>query len=89
LTAVWVREVVAPPISSGMVRLSRSISRALCAIFSSEGVIRPENPMMSRVRPLRLENLFPRHHHAEIDHLVIIALEHDRNDVLPISCTSP
>jgi hypothetical protein len=47
LTAVWVRDVVAPPIKSGTSNPSRSISRATCAISSSEGVMRPESPTMS------------------------------------------
>ncbi|SHT37822.1 Uncharacterised protein [Mycobacteroides abscessus subsp. abscessus] len=46
-TAVWAREVVAPPISSGISRPSRSISTAKLAISSSDGVIRPDSPMMS------------------------------------------
>jgi hypothetical protein len=33
---VCAREVVAPPISSGTLKPSRSISRATCAISSSE-----------------------------------------------------
>ncbi|MNC91773.1 hypothetical protein D3C83_80870 [compost metagenome] len=47
MTAVCTREVVAPPIRSGIPKPSRSISRALCAISSSEGVISPDKPMMS------------------------------------------
>ena len=29
-----------------------------------------------------LQDFFRRHHHAEIDHIVIVALEHDADDVL-------
>ncbi len=47
LTAVWTRDVVAPPIRSGVVIPSRSISAATCAISSSDGVISPDRPMMS------------------------------------------
>ncbi len=39
--------VVAPPMSSGRRSPSRSISRATCAISSSDGVMSPLNPMMS------------------------------------------
>ena len=27
-------------------------------------------------------DLLPRHHHAEVDHLIVVALEHDGDDVL-------
>ena len=47
LTAVWIRDVVAPPISSGVVMPSRSISDATWTISSSDGVISPDSPMMS------------------------------------------
>ena len=47
-TAVWVRLVVAPPISSGLSPMPRRcISLATNTISSSEGVIRPERPTMS------------------------------------------
>ena len=29
-----------------------------------------------------LQDFFRRHHHAEIDHIVVVALEHDADDVL-------
>ena len=39
--------------------------------------------MMSAFSRLRgLEDLRRRHHDAEVDHLVIVALEHDADDVL-------
>ena len=39
--------------------------------------------MMSAFSALRgLEDLRRRHHHAEVDHLVVVALEHDADDVL-------
>ncbi|MNU04437.1 hypothetical protein D3C72_2488450 [compost metagenome] len=47
MTAVWVRLVVAPPISRGMSKPRRSISRATKTISSSDGVIRPLRPTMS------------------------------------------
>ena len=83
LTAVCWRLVVAPPISSGSVIFRRSISRATITISSSDGVIRPLRPTMSGV-PLdrRVENLRRGHHHAEVDHLVVVAAEHHADDVL-------
>ncbi len=47
LTAVWAREVVAPPIISGMSSPWRSISAAKLTISSSDGVISPDSPMTS------------------------------------------
>ena len=46
-SAVWTFEVVAPPISSGIVIPARCISSATVTISSSEGVMRPERPIMS------------------------------------------
>ena len=46
-TAVCTRLVVAPPMSSGMVNPSRSISLATWTISSSEGVMSPLKPIMS------------------------------------------
>ena len=83
LTAVCWRDVVAPPISSGSSSPRRSISRATSTIWSSDGVISPESPTTST--PLRLggvEDRLRRHHHAEVDHLVVVAAEHDADDVL-------
>ena len=62
---------------------SRSISAATWHISSSDGVIRPDRPMMSAFSSRRgLQDLRRRHHHAEVDHLVVVALEHDADDVL-------
>ena len=83
LTAVCTRLVVAPPISSGQSKPSRSISAATKHISSSDGVISPDSPMMSAFSRLRgLEDLRRRHHDAEVDHLVVVALQHDADDVL-------
>ncbi|MNH44298.1 hypothetical protein D3C81_1100420 [compost metagenome] len=46
-TAVCALEVVAPPIISGRWKSWRCISRATWTISSSDGVIRPDRPMMS------------------------------------------
>ena len=46
-SAVWTFDVVAPPISSGMVMPARFISSATVTISSSDGVIRPDRPIMS------------------------------------------
>ena len=59
LTAVCVREVVAPPMSSGSSKPWRSISPARWRISSSDGVISPDSPIrsaslsraVSRIRP--------------------------------------
>ncbi len=47
LTAVCVRDVVAPPMRSGSSKPSRSISPATWRISSSDGVISPDSPMRS------------------------------------------
>ena len=44
---MWTRDVVAPPISSGVVIPSRSIVAAMWTISSSDGVISPDSPMRS------------------------------------------
>ena len=46
-SAVWTFDVVAPPISSGIVMPARCISSATVTISSSEGVMRPDRPIMS------------------------------------------
>ena len=58
LTAVCAREVVAPPMSSGMSRPWRSISEAKFTISSSEGVMSPESPMMSALCSLAASMIF-------------------------------
>ena len=82
-TAVCCRLVVAPPISSGSVKPRRSISCATNTISSSDGVIRPLRPMMSAFCSIAAsQDLRRRHHHAEVDDLVVVAAEHDADDVL-------
>ena len=82
-TAVCCFEVVAPPIRSGRSRPRRSISFATSTISSSDGVIRPERPTTSQPSSTRgVEDPVRRHHHAEVDHLVVVAAEHDADDVL-------
>ena len=46
-TAVWSSEVVAPPMSRGTSKPSRSISFATCTISSRLGVMSPDSPMTS------------------------------------------
>ena len=58
LTAVCARDVVAPPISSGMSKPCRSISEARLTISSSDGVISPESPMMSAPSSLAASRIF-------------------------------
>ena len=52
-------------------------------ISSSDGVIRPDRPMMLRlVLARRIENFLRRRHHAQIDHFIAVALQHHADDVL-------
>ena len=82
-TAVCWREVVAPPIRSGTAMPRRSISAATSTIWSSDGVIRPERPIdVGALLDGRVEDPLGRHHHAEVDDLVVVAAEHDPDDVL-------
>ena len=61
----------------------RVISCATNTISSSDGVMSPLRPMMSAFCvDRRLEDLRRRHHHAEVDDLVVVAAEHDADDVL-------
>ena len=64
-----------------MSKPSRSISLATCTISSSEGdqAGKPDHVDL----PLRrFQDLLGRHHDAEIDDLVVVAGEHDADDVL-------
>ena len=82
-TEVCAGDVVAPPISSGTWKSCRSISRATCTISSSDGVIRPDSPMKSAFSRCAVSRMRSHgHHHAEIDDLEVVALEHDADDVL-------
>ena len=82
-TDVCWRLVVAPPISSGIVKPRRSISRATNTISSSDGVIRPLRPIRSALLvDGGLQDPIGRHHDAEIDDLVVVAPENDADDVL-------
>ena len=68
LTAVWVREVVAPPISSGSSKPSRSISPATWRISSSDGVMSPDSPIRSASDLAGgVQDPRRRDHHAEVD----------------------
>ena len=82
-TAVCWRDVVAPPIRSGSSSPRRSISLATCTISSRDGVIRPgEADRVGALLDGRVEDRVARDHHAEVDHLVVVAAEHDADDVL-------
>ena len=75
--------VVAPPIKSGIWKPSRSIDLATCTISSSDGVIRPDRPIMSTLRSracLRISSHGD--HDAQVDDLVIVARQDDADDVL-------
>jgi hypothetical protein len=56
-TAVCIREVVAPPISSGTSKSCLFISFATCTISSSEGVISPLRPMTSTFSLLAVSSI--------------------------------
>ena len=51
-------EVVAPPISSGILRPCLSISLATWIISSSDGVINPDNPIMSALSLIAVWRIF-------------------------------
>ena len=83
-TAVCARLVVAPPTSRGMDSSCRCISDATLTISSSDGVIRPDSPIRSAsTLTSGVEDLLRRHHHPEVDDLVVVALQDDADDVLP------
>ena len=83
LTAVWVRDVVAPPMSSGSSKPSRSISPATWRISSSDGVMSPDSPIRSASTSRAVSRIrCDRDHDAEVDDLVVVAGEHDADDVL-------
>jgi hypothetical protein len=83
LTAVWVRDVVAPPMSSGIVNPWRSISAATWVISSSDGVISPDRPIRSASISIAFSRIRAAgNHHAEVDDLVVVAAEDDADDVL-------
>ena len=65
-----------------MSKPSRSISAATCTISSSEGVIRPERPIISTSLLGRLQYLGRRNHDAEVDHLIVVTRQHDAHDIL-------
>ena len=58
LTAVCARDVVAPPISSGISKPWRCISLAKLTISSSDGVISPERPIRSAPTSVALSRIF-------------------------------
>ena len=58
LTAVWARDVVAPPISSGRVKPWRCISVATFTISSRLGVIRPDSPIASASTSRAVSRIF-------------------------------
>ena len=58
LTAVCAREVVAPPMISGISNPCRSISAAKLTISSNDGVIRPDSPMTSASCSLAASRIF-------------------------------
>ena len=82
-TAVCCREVVAPPTSSGRSSPRRSISFATTTISSSDGRDQPREPDEVAILLDRgVEDRVRVDHHAEVDDLVVVAAEHDPDDVL-------
>ena len=72
-TAVWMREVVAPPISNGMWIFLRCISLATKTISSNEGVINPLKPMISTFSATAVSNILSQgYHHSKIQDVIII-----------------
>src|SRR5882672_3742519 len=89
-SAVWTFDVVAPPISSGRWKPWRVISSATVTISSSEGVIRPLNPMMSAL--LSLADFRISWNGTMTPRSMTSKLLHCRTTptmFLPMSCTSP
>ena len=58
LTAVCARDVVAPPISSGISKPWRSISDATLTISSSDGVMSPDRPIRSAPSAVAVSRIF-------------------------------
>ena len=75
--------MVAPPIISGNSKPCALHFRRHVAHFIERR--RDQSGQADDIRPLRsrgFQDLCRRHHHAEIDHLVVVALEHNADDVL-------
>ena len=82
-TAVCCLEVVAPPMSSGMVNSRRVISLATTHHLVERRRDEPgeaDDVGFSSIAVSRI--LSHGHHHAEVDDLVVVAAEHDADDVL-------
>jgi hypothetical protein len=67
---------------SGTLKPRRSISLATWAISSRDGVMRPESPIMSAFSLSRYRDPLGGYHHAEVDHLEVVALQDHADDVL-------
>ena len=77
------REVVAPPISSGSVEpaplhLGGDVDHLVQRRRDQPG--QPDD--VGALGDRGVEDRLGRHHHAEVDHLVVVAAEHDADDVL-------
>ena len=89
-TEVCAGEVVAPPISNGSVNPWRCISLATCTISSSDGVIRPDSPIMSALSRRAVSRIFS--HGTMTPRSITSKLLHWSTTptmFLPMSCTSP
>ena len=90
MTAVWILEVVAPPIIRGILKPLLSISEATWTISSRDGVISPESATMSACsfsavsRILSQGTITPRSMTSKPLHWNTI-----ETMFFPMSCTSP
>jgi hypothetical protein len=90
LTAVCILLVVAPPIRSGTRRPRFSISCATVIISSSEGVMRPDSPMMSAFSATAASRIFSTGTMTPMSTtLKLLQPSTTATMFLPMSCTSP
>ena len=83
LTAVWARLVVAPPMSSGTSKpLPLHLGGEVDHLVQRRGDQPGEPDDVGVLGHGGVEDLLRRHHDAEVDDLVVVALEDDADDVL-------
>ena len=83
LTAVCARDVVAPPISSGIVEaLPLHLGGQVDHLVQRRRDQPGEADDVGAHLAGGVEDLLGRHHDAEVDDLVVVALQHDADDVL-------
>ena len=90
LTAVCILDVVAPPMSSGCVMFRFFISLATVTISSSEGVMRPDNPMTSTLSRCASSRIFSKGTITPKSYtLKLLQPSTTATMFFPMSCTSP